>query len=192
MPYKDLKEVMRLSETDLRKEVRKLQKSVSQRLRRLKAAGFDVTPATKALSESGGRITTKGTRQQLMRERGRAINFLESRTATVSGIRAQQEYVSRELGGDWMTEEQSNKFWRAYSELRSRIQGREKYVSQVGNYFQRNLMEYYRNHPQASEETLISYLDELVANEERREQGLDYEDITRRNRRSERNSRKKK
>lgn len=192
MLYKDLTEIMRLSESDLKKEIRKLQRAVNQRLRRLKAAGFLVTPAAKSLYESGGRITTKGTRQQLMRERGRALNFLESKTATIRGIREQQKYISQELGGEWMNKEQAAKFWRAYSELRSRIQGREKYVQQVGNYFQRNLMEYYRTHPRASEEKLISYLDELVANEERREQGLDYEDITTRNSKRRGGKRKKK
>ena len=76
----------RLTEPELRKIVRELNRTANQRLRRMEARGFD-TGATKKAKNVSKRFTTRGKGlNELRAEFMRVSNFLRSRTSTYRGL----------------------------------------------------------------------------------------------------------
>lgn len=90
-----------LTGKELQRALKAVQKSLYQRVSRLKKSGVD-SPATRGLEKSGGFISArKGTEAQMKSELQRGLNFLQSKTSTITGAREYRrehhEYMVREL-----------------------------------------------------------------------------------------------
>lgn len=90
-----------LTGKELQRALKAVQKSVYQRVSRLKKSGVD-SPATRGLEKSGGFISArKGSEAQMKSELQRGLQFLQSKTSTITGAREYRrehhEYMVREL-----------------------------------------------------------------------------------------------
>lgn len=82
----DIREFNKLGLSDLRKVVGRLVSAVNKRLRRFEKADIS-SPATRALEQSGGVLSTKGKNlNQLRMEFARAKNYLEMETSSRKGF----------------------------------------------------------------------------------------------------------
>lgn len=109
----------KLGISDLRKVVGRLVSAVNKRLRRFSKAGIS-TPATRALMESGGVLSTKGKDLNELRiEFARGRNFLSMETSSRKGFTdVTQRTIStlRDRGVDILPEELSEVF-EVYNDL---------------------------------------------------------------------------
>lgn len=114
MNYEDLR---RLPTKTLKKYVQRVGETINKRAENLSNRGWN-TYALQRINESGGKITTQGkdTFPALMRELARAREFDSMGTSTIRGAAKQMRFAG-ELHGGKLTEEQSEKFWKAYRKL---------------------------------------------------------------------------
>lgn len=82
-----IKDFNKMTEPELRRTVRSLNRIANQRLRRANAAGVK-TPATEGARRSGGVFTTRNKNlNELRAEFRRVSNFLTSKTSTIKGFK---------------------------------------------------------------------------------------------------------
>ena len=93
----DIQDFENLSRAELAQAVQKLGKTVNRRVKNLESKKMK-TKASRALSRSGGKITTKGkSKSQLKKEFIRAQSFLKARSSTVSGAKKIRSNVKKTL-----------------------------------------------------------------------------------------------
>lgn len=128
--YTDI-DVAKMTKEELVTAVKAVNKSVNQRVNRLRKADAGETAAVRSLMESGGMPTTKGkSRNQLIHELERGRSFLNMKTSTVRGERrVREDYNERLYGkrkaaaardgsGDELkplTEAQERQMWKNYN-----------------------------------------------------------------------------
>lgn len=119
----DIADFNKMSRKELSKAVSTLGATANKRLKSFETKGIK-SPATSALSKSGGKISAKGKNiNQLRAEYVRAKNFLTAETSTIKGYKQNQRDVIEQLGlegVDELTEKQFNKLWQAYEILKER------------------------------------------------------------------------
>ena len=104
----------RLKQDELHDVLKHAQSAVNRRLRSLEKAGVHSIAATKL--KDNGRITTRGTYNQQQSELRRALNFLNSTTSTVKGVRQVENNFIERVGVE-MDENQKSDFWRVYNKV---------------------------------------------------------------------------
>lgn len=118
----DDQEISKLSVKELKEAIRSMQKSVSQRVKRLEKAGFEDTPAARRVKREGAPHSTdkngkpldiNGLRNELYR--GKKI--LEMETLTITGARKMEEKWEDAWGEDWRRFDQHTRtsLWECYN-----------------------------------------------------------------------------
>lgn len=112
-------DIYMLPDTDLRAGVRALQKSISQRVRRLEKAGLaQGSPALQEYKSAGGLRTTRDGKKldsvSLRNEIARGLQLLQRSTLTISGARRHKSAVEAQIPVDEMDEETRGRFWDTY------------------------------------------------------------------------------
>ena len=122
----DISDVNKFNEKTLRAAVQTLSSAVNKRVRRINAAGV-ISPAVRAV-EQHGKFTPKGkSRNQLLSEFVRAVNFLQSETSTVAGARKFTDKMRKNLGlnkaatAEEINNENKN-YWNTYTDLYNKAQ----------------------------------------------------------------------
>ena len=122
----DISDVNKFNEKTLRAAVQTLSSAANKRVRRINAAGV-ISPAVRAVEQQGN-FTPKGkTRNQLLSEFVRAVNFLQSETSTVKGARKFTDNIRKNLGlnktatADEINNENKN-YWNTYTDLYNKAQ----------------------------------------------------------------------
>lgn len=112
----------KLSEKDLRDLTKRLSSAANKRIKRMEQAG-DLSPAYDRIQESGGKISVKDkTFNQLRHEFGRARNFLQSKTSSLSGWKKTKQTVIKafkDMGVD-IPEQSYDGVFRTYEKLKER------------------------------------------------------------------------
>ena len=117
----DISDVNKFNEKTLRAAVQTLSDAANKRVRRINAAGV-ISPAVRAV-EQHGKFTPKGkSRNQLLSEFVRTVNFLQSETSTVAGARKFTDKIRKNLGlNQTATAEDINRentnYWNTYTDL---------------------------------------------------------------------------
>lgn len=116
----DIRDFNQLGLSDLRKVVGRLVSAVNKRLRRFEKAGVS-SPATRALEQSGGVLSTKGKNlNQLRMEFARAKNYLEMETSSRKGFENVKNRTIETLRarGVNINPEQLNSLFTVYNKLK--------------------------------------------------------------------------
>lgn len=109
-----------LNTSDMRKVVGRLVSAGNKRLRSFERAG-ESSPATRYVSKSGGKFSTKGKDLNALRsEYTRAKNFMQSKTGTRKGWKQVKKETIQGLKkhGVEMSESQFDDVWKSYEELK--------------------------------------------------------------------------
>ena len=122
----DITDVNKFNEKTLRAALQVLSSAANKRVRRINAAGV-ISPAVRAV-EQHGKFTPKGkSRNQLLSEFVRAVNFLQSETSTVAGARKFTDKMRKNLGlnkaatAEEINNENKN-YWNTYTDLYNKAQ----------------------------------------------------------------------
>lgn len=116
----DIETFNKLNKTDLQKVVGRLVSAGNKRLRAFERKG-ESSPATRHVTKSGGKFSTKGKDLNALRaEYTRAKNFMQSKTGTLRGWKQVKKETIRGLKkqGVNMNESQFDDVWKAYEELK--------------------------------------------------------------------------
>lgn len=122
----DISDVNKFNEKTLRAAVQTLSDAANKRVRHINAAGV-ISPAVRAV-EQHGNFTPKGkSRNQLLSEFVRAVNFLQSETSTVAGARKFTDKIRKNLGMNKTAtaediENENKNFWNTYTDLYNKAQ----------------------------------------------------------------------
>ena len=122
----DISDVNKFNEKTLRAAVQTLSSAANKRVLRINAAGV-ISPAVRTV-EQHGKFTPKGkSRNQLLSEFVRAVNFLQAETSTVRGARKFTDNIRKNLGlNKTATAEEiksENKgFWNTFTDLYNNAQ----------------------------------------------------------------------
>ena len=105
-------DISRMSDKELKSTLRSVQKLVNQDLKKVKSVSDGQAPAVRGLEESGGKITTRGNRGEMLKELNRGRKFLYSKTGTITGWRQYEAKTAKIVKGyeNW-TKDQRNDFW---------------------------------------------------------------------------------
>ena len=122
----DISDVNKFNEKTLRAAVQVLSSAANKRVRRINATGV-ISPAVRAV-EQHGNFTPKGkSRNQLLSEFVRAVNFLQSETSTVRGARKFTDKIRKNLGMNKTAtaedlDNENKKFWNTFLDLYNNAQ----------------------------------------------------------------------
>lgn len=135
----DTKAVMKLTEKELKKVVRSMQKSISQRIRRLHAKGIYDSPAESYIKRVGTPKTVNddGTPKNLNQLRNQLLkgrNFFNAKSSTITGYKEVYNYWVKELGQVYADSSEGTKknMWKAYRKYEEAFPGdfiKGKYAS---------------------------------------------------------------
>ena len=117
----DWEDISKMSNQELKSTLRSAQKLVNQDFKKVSALSDSSAPAVRGLEESGGKITTKGNRAQMLSELNRARKYLYSKTGTITGWRKYEEKTSKIVKGysNFSAEEKRN-FWKYVDDFRNK------------------------------------------------------------------------
>lgn len=110
----------KLNESDLRKVTGRLVSAGNKRLRTFEKRG-EVSPATRFISNSGGKFSTKGKNLNALRaEFTRARNFMQSQTGTIKGWKQTKNKAINEMKkrGVDVPPDKFDNFWKIYEKLK--------------------------------------------------------------------------
>ena len=150
----DISDVNRFSEKTLRAAVQTLSSAANKRVRRINAAGV-ISPAVRA-TEQHGKFTPKGkSRNQLLSEFVRAVNFLRSETSTVKGARKFTDNIRKNLGlnktatAEEITSENKG-FWNTFADLYNNAQNLWTHSRLGSQVVQQQIMDIRAENPNAT------------------------------------------
>lgn len=120
---KTMEELLKLDRESLLNEARKISKKVSQRSWRIRTERKKYSGALMNLIDAGYmHINKKMSRNELLHEAKKGLDFINAETSTITGITAVEERVEKGLKGqnvdieDW-NDYQKKRFFRAFKEL---------------------------------------------------------------------------
>lgn len=120
----EFEDIKRLSQKELQTALRSATREANARLKELERFGYDTYSAAYRTVQEGtkwgqGRFkaSTKFNSRQARKELGRALNFLRSRTSTISGSEELRQYYLDTFGTD--DKQLIDEFYKLYGELTS-------------------------------------------------------------------------
>ena len=150
----DISDVNKFTEKTLRAAVRTLSNAANKRVRNINNAGV-ISPAVRAV-EQHGKFTPKGkTRNQLLSEFVRAVNFLQSETSTVAGARKFTDNIRKNLGlnktatAEEITSENKG-FWNTFTDLYNNAQNLWTHSRLGSQVVQQQIMDIRAENPNAT------------------------------------------
>ena len=150
----DISDVNKFNEKTLRAAVQTLSSAANKRVRHINAAGV-ISPAVRAV-EQHGNFTPKGkSRNQLLSEFVRAVNFLQSETSTVAGARKFTDKMRKNLGlnkaatAEEINNEHKN-YWNTYTDLYNNAQNLWTHSRLGSNDVQQKILDIRTENPNAT------------------------------------------
>lgn len=130
----DWNEINSMSDAQLKSTLRSAQKLVNADFKKVSARSDGTAPAVRGLSESGGKISTKGDRAQMLREMNRAKVYMNSKTGTLTGWKSYEKKTA-EMFPQYaeFSNDQKADFWRWVDDFRKGDQGQRSLYMGIGS-----------------------------------------------------------
>lgn len=121
----DITDVQKMTRQELAKVVTQLNSAANKRLKRLELIDRGtLSPAYQKATERAQRFSVKGKDLNALRNEYKAVSsFLGAKSSSVGGWHKIRKQTHERIGGEFKTEAQEKKFWKAYRRMEKQEYG---------------------------------------------------------------------
>ena len=170
----DDSQIARMGESELKKAIRSFQKSISQRINRLKKEGLSGGQAEIAIRKAGTPQTTRNGKplniNQLRNELFKGIRQIKLNTLTIKGMKEAQKKIFGENWKDW-TPEQQKKMWDAYNRYIEKYPEALTVGDEASERIQREIQNVVLEHEDMSVDEILDYFETMNEDDDEEETG---------------------